>query len=141
MAVDQAFIEAFKLVGDMHAKLRDDWNELVAAVNYALEQLPGFLTGGIRSAFDALAAKVSEALDKVAHFYQNPGDPSGIRTAGEDWTNQVGAKATTQAGLLAKEHLDGDTEWTGRAADRYGDAITLQGKALAQIKTITDALQ
>lgn len=141
MAVDAPFIEAFKLVGEMHAKLRNAWNDLTGAVNYVLGQLPGFLGGPIRSAYDALAQKVSEALDKVAHFYQNPGDPSGVRTAGEEWTFQVGAKASNQAGLVAKEKLNGYKGWTGEAGDGYSAAITLQGKALAQLKTMTDALQ
>ena len=40
-----------------------------------------------------------------------------------------------------KEQLDTDNEWTGDAADRYGEAVTAQNKALAQIKTITENLQ
>ena len=69
------------------------------------------------------------------------GSASAIRTAAESWNTDVGGRASTQAGLLTKEALETDNEWTGDAADRYGEAVTSQGRALTQIKTITDTLQ
>ncbi|MGH3818600.1 MAG: hypothetical protein ACRDRE_12740, partial [Pseudonocardiaceae bacterium] len=37
--------------------------------------------------------------------------------------------------------LEVDNRWTGDAAERYAEAVTAQGRALTQIKTITDTLQ
>lgn len=138
---DTVFEEAFKRVGELVEKLKGAWDDITDGVNTVLGWLPGFLEGPIKSAFNKCAAKVSEVLDQVATFYQNPGSASAIRTAADGWNQQVGAKASTQAGLLVKEQLDTDNEWTGDAADRYGEAVTAQNKALTQVKTVTENLQ
>jgi uncharacterized protein YukE len=138
---DTVFEEAFKKVGELIEKLGNAWQDITGNVNSVLRWLPGFLEEPIKSAFNKCSAKVTEVLDKMATFYQNPGSASAIRTAGDGWNQQVGARASTQAGLLVKEQLETDNEWTGDAADRYGEAVTAQNKALAQIKTITENLQ
>jgi uncharacterized protein YukE len=138
---DTVFEEAFKKVGELIGKLGDSWRDITDNVNSVLRWLPGFLEEPIKAAFNKCSAKVTEVLDKMAEFYSNPGSASAIRAVGDGWNEQVGARASTQAGLLVKEQLETDNEWTGDAADRYGEAVTSQNKALAQVKTITDTLQ
>jgi uncharacterized protein YukE len=138
---DTVFEEAFKKVGDLIEQLGNAWTDITNNVNSVLDWLPGFLEGPIRTAFNQCSDKVTEVLDKMATFYQNPGSATAIRTAADSWNEQVGAKASTQAGLLVKEQLETDNEWTGDAYDRYAEAVTSQNKALAQVKTITDTLQ
>jgi uncharacterized protein YukE len=138
---DTVFEEAFKKVGDLIEQLKNAWSDITSNVNSVLSWLPGFLEGPIRSAFNKCSDKVTEVLQQMATFYQNPGSASAIRTAGDGWNEQVGARASTQAGLLVKEQLETDNEWTGDAYDRYAEAVTAQNKALAQVKTITENLQ
>jgi uncharacterized protein YukE len=140
MAVDTVFEEAFKKFGDMFEKLKGAWDGICSGIEWVLDQwwIPGFIKDPVRDGYNALKPKVSEALDKCAKFYQTPGDPSGIRTTAESWTNNVGKAANDQAGILVKEQLDTDNSWTGAAADRYGEAVTSQNKALAGAKLLTD---
>jgi len=141
MSVDTAFEEAGNEVDDLLRKLTDAWNDIVDGVNTVLSILPGFLEGPVKGAFNSVSAKVSQVFDDMRQLITERGSASAIRTAAESWNTDVGGRASTQAGLLTKEALETDNEWTGDAADRYGEAVTSQGRALTQIKTITDTLQ
>jgi uncharacterized protein YukE len=141
MTVDTAFEEALTKVGELVEKLRGAWNDIVNGVNHVLGLLPGFLEGPVKSAFEKCSAKVSEVFDEITKVFTERGSASALRTAADSWNEQIGHRASTQAGLLVKEQLDTDNEWTGDAADRYGEAVTSQNKALTQIKTITETLQ
>jgi uncharacterized protein YukE len=141
MSVDTAFEEALTRVGELVTKLNGSWNDIVNGVNHVLGILPGFLEGPIKSAFEKCSQKVSEVFDEIQKLFTERGSASALRTAAESWNEQIGHRASTQAGLLVKEQLDTDNEWTGDAADRYGEAVTAQNKALTQIKTITENLQ
>jgi uncharacterized protein YukE len=141
MSVDTAFEEACNEVDDLLRKLTDAWNDIVDGVNTVLSILPGFLEGPVKGAFNSVSAKVSQVFDDMRQLITERGSASAIRTAAESWNTDVGGRASTQAGLLTKEALETDNEWTGDAADRYGEAVTSQGRALTQIKTITDTLQ
>jgi uncharacterized protein YukE len=140
-AVDTAFDEALTRVSELFDKLKGAWNDIVDGVNHVLSILPGFLEGSVRSAFKKCSSKVTEVFNEITKLFSERGSASALRTAGESWNTQVGHRASTQAGLLAKEALETDNKWTGDAADRYGEAVTAQGKALTQIKAITDNLQ
>ena len=143
MAVDTVFEEAFKKFGDMFEKLKDAWDKICDGIEWVLDQwwIPGFIKDPVRSGYNTLKPKVHDALDRCAKFYQTPGDPSAIRTAGEGWTNDVGGAANSQASVLVKDQLETDNTWTGNAADRYNDAVLGQNKALVGTKTLTDSLQ
>ncbi len=141
MSVDTAFEEACNKVDDLLQKLTDAWNDIVDGVNHVLSILPGFLEGLVKDAFNKVAAKVTQVFDDMQQLITERGSASAIRTAAASWNTEVGGRASTQAGLLTKEALETDNEWTGDAADRYGEAVTSQGRALTQIKTITDTLQ
>ncbi len=141
MAADAAFEGALTKVSELFEKLKGAWDDIVDGVNRVLRILPGFLEGPIKSAFKKCSSKVGEVFDEVTKLFSERGSASALRAAAEGWNEQVGHRASTQAGLLMKEALETDNEWTGDAADRYGEAVTAQGKALAQIKTITDVLQ
>lgn len=141
MAVDTAFEDALTEVSELLEKLRDAWNDIVDGVNQVLSILPGFMEGPVKSACEKCSSKVTEVFNEITKLFSERGSASALRTAGESWNEQVGHRVSTQAGLLAKEALETDNEWTGDAAYRYGEAVTAQGKALSQIKTITDNLQ
>ncbi|MET0133126.1 MAG: hypothetical protein ABW215_05985 [Kibdelosporangium sp.] len=141
MSVDTAFEEALTKVSELLEQLRGAWNDITSGVNHVLGLLPGFLEGPVKSAFESCANKVSEVFDEVTKLFTERGSASALRTAADSWNTQVGHRASTQAGLLVKEALETDNEWSGDAADRYGEAVTAQNKALAQIKTITENLQ
>ena len=141
MAVDAAFEEALTKVSELLEKLRGAWNDITNGVNHVLSILPGFLEGPVRSAFDSASSKVSEVFDEIVKLFTERGSASALRTAGESWNEQIGRRASTQAGLLVKEQLETDNEWTGDAADRYNEAVLAQNKALTQVKTVTENLQ
>jgi uncharacterized protein YukE len=122
-------------------KLRGVWDDLVRGVNWVLGKLPGILAGKLRDMFAELAAKFTEAIDNMVKYATERGSAAAIIAAGDGWNTEVGNKASDQAGLLAKEALDTDNEWTGGAADRYTEAIAAQGRALNQFKTLTDNVQ
>jgi uncharacterized protein YukE len=142
MAVDPVFEEAFKKFGDMFEKLKGAWDGICGGIEWVLDQwwIPGFIKDPVRAGYNELKPKVSEALDRCAKFYQTPGDPAGIRTVAENWTNQVGKATNDQAGILVKEQLDTNDSWSGTAADRYVEATIAQNKALVGTKTLTDNL-
>jgi hypothetical protein len=141
VVVDTAFDEALTRVSELLDKLNGAWNDIVDGVNHVLSILPGFLEGPVSSAFTKCSSKVAEVFDEIAKLFSERGSAPALRAAGESWNEQVGHRASTQAGLLTKEALETDNEWTGDAADRYNEAATAQGKALTQIKTITETLQ
>lgn len=141
MAADAAFEGALTKVSELFEKLKGAWDDIVDGVNHVLSILPGFLEGPVKSAFKKCSSKVGEVFDEVTKLFSERGSASALRAAGESWNEQVGHRASTQAGLLIKEALETDNEWTGDAADRYGEAVTAQGKALTQVKTITETLQ
>ncbi len=141
MAVDTAFDEALIRVSELLKNLKGAWDDIVDGVNHVLSILPGFLEGPVKSACEKCSSKVTEVFNEITKLFSERGSVSALRTVGESWNEQVGHRASTQAGLLTKEALETDNKWTGDAADRYGEAVTAQGKALTQIKTITDNLQ
>lgn len=94
-----------------------------------------------KSLVNECSSKVAEIFDEITKLFSERGSATALRAAGESWNEQVGHRASTQTGLLTKEALETDNEWTGDAADRYGEAVTAQGKALTQIKAITEILQ
>ncbi len=141
MAADAAFEGALTKVSELFEKLKGAWDGIVDGVNRVLGILPGFLEGPVKSAFRKCESKVGEVFDEITKLFSERGSASALRAAGQSWNEQVGYRASTQAGLLVKEALETDNEWTGDAADRYGEAVTAQGKALTQIKTITETLQ
>jgi uncharacterized protein YukE len=141
MAVDIAFEETLTRVSELLEKLKSAWDDIVDGVNHVLSILPGFLEGLIKSAFEKCSSKVTDVFNEITKLFSERGSASALRTAGESWNEQVGHRASTQAGLLTKETLETGDEWTGNAADRYAEAVTAQGNALAQIKTIADNLQ
>ncbi len=141
MAADAAFEGALTRVSDLFEKLKGAWDDIVDGVNRVLRILPGFLEGPVKAAFRKCSSKVGEVFDEITKLYSERGSATALRAAGQSWNEQVGHRASTQAGLLVKEALETDNEWTGDAADRYGEAVTAQGKALTQIKTITETLQ
>ncbi len=135
---DAAFEGAITQFDEGMAKLRGIWDELVRGVKWVLGKLPGILADKLQEMFNKLADKFTEAFDNMVKYATERGSAPAITAVADEWNNTVGKKASTQAGLLAKEALDTDNEWTGGAADRYAEAITAQGKALNQLKTVTD---
>lgn len=138
------FDEAAQRVEELVEELRRTWDSIVSAVNRALSAVPALLqhfVEPIRRAFEWAAAKVSEVFTQMYEFLTDRGSSAAIRAAGEQWNTQVGARASTQAGLLVKESLETDNQWQGMAAERYGEVVTQQNKALNQVKTITDTVQ
>lgn len=141
MAVDIAFEETLTRVSNLLEKLKSVWDEILVGVNHVLSFLPGFLAGPITSIFEKCSSKVTEVFNEITKLFIERGSESALRTAGESWNEQVGHRTSTQAGLLTKEALEVDNKWTGDAAERYAEAVTAQGRALTQIKIITDTLQ
>ncbi|MGH3711195.1 MAG: WXG100 family type VII secretion target, partial [Pseudonocardiaceae bacterium] len=141
MAVDIVFEDPLTTVSKLLEKLKSAWDDIVNDVNHVLSFLPGFLTEPITSVFEMCSSKVTEVFNEIAKLFSERGSEPALRTVGESWNEQVGHRASTQAGLLTKEALEVDNRWTGDAAERYAEAVTAQGRALTQIKTITDTLQ
>lgn len=97
--------------------------------------------------FQRLAAEVGlledetkKAITELDRLMSITGSPSALRAVGETWTTHVGARASDLSGQLRKESLATDNTWTGKAADAYGEAVTLQGEALTAIKSVTDVV-
>jgi uncharacterized protein YukE len=122
-------------------KLRELWDDLVRGIDRVLGHLPSMLAGKLRDMFAELAAKVAEMFTNMVKFATERGSASAVTAAGDSWNTDVGGRASTQSGLLAEGVLATDNSWDGDAADRYREAITTQGRALTQLKTITDTLQ
>jgi hypothetical protein len=123
------------------AKLAGLWDELVRGIKWVIGKLPGILADKLGELFTKLVNKFAEAVDGMMKYATERGSAAAIIAVADEWNTAVGARASTQFGLLAKEALDTDNEWRGPAADRYAEAVAAQGKALNQIKTIAENVQ
>jgi len=121
-------------------KLRDVWDDLVRRVNWLLNKLPSVLADKLLDMFDELAAKVTELNTNLVKLVTERGSASAVVAAGDSWNHDVGHRASVQSGLLDLAALKTDNSWSGDAADRYREAAAAQGRALTQVKTITEAL-
>lgn len=122
-------------------ELRRIWGEIVRGVNSALGTLPVDLANQAITAFNDLAAKITEVLDALGQLRLDYGSPTAVRQVADAWGPQVGAKAGEQAGLLALGQLDSTGQWSGIAATRYTQVVNGQTKALTEVKTLSDAAQ
>lgn len=102
MAVDIVFEDPLTTVSKLLEKLKSAWDDIVNDVNHVLSFLPGFLTEPITSVFEMCSSKVTEVFNEIAKLFSERGSEPALRTVGESWNEQVGHRASTQAGLLTK---------------------------------------
>jgi hypothetical protein len=78
---------------------------------------------------------------EIGTFFAQPGAPHILWQCGQNWTREVGAKASNWQDTMHVSQLKTDDEWKGAAATAYKDILPLQQKALGAIKAATDEVQ
>lgn len=119
-------------------KLIDKLNELMDAINWILGKIPwglGWVGDKIREGWNWLMEKWGELVAWCDEHLNNPGSPSALSQAAQNWNSQVGGPVSSQAGVIDAGQLTADDTWTGTAADAYKQAIAPQKTAMDKIKT------
>lgn len=111
-----------------------------AAFEFAQAANPTYQLQRFAASQGWLGQEVEKSMADLERYYKVPGSPSALRAVGEAWTTQVGAMASELSGRLRKESLATDNRWTGKAAEAYGDVVTVQGEALVALKTIATTI-
>lgn len=138
--VDTEFEGAVRFVENAIETVRNAWNDIVAAVRAAIAAFP-ILAEPLMDDFNALTAKVTEALDFLWKLVTERGDATAIRQVGSDWTTAVGGPVNEQAADLHPGGMPSTGQWSGVAATKYFQVVLNQRQALMDVKPITDDLQ
>jgi hypothetical protein len=121
--------------------LQDVLNTLGEGVRQAIAQLPA-IGAWLRTQWDRLLAEAGRAIDAISKLTSDiGGDPTAVRQLGEDWVNQIGAVASTQAQALGRGQLPSNGKWEGVAATAYFTGVVPnQTGALSAVKDATDSV-
>lgn len=113
-------------------------NEIIAAVNSVLSQLPDIVVGAAREEIERMRRQFDLAVAAVQAAMSYAGSPAALRAAGSAWTRDVGARASAMAGFATLDAVRADDLWTGVAADGYRASLPPQNAALIAIKAASD---
>jgi hypothetical protein len=116
---------------------------IVSGINTVLGQLGQAVVGSIIAAVEQMYNFVTRAISEIGRILAYVGSPSTLTSAGDRWTNDVGAVASLVSGKsdLDKTEADDDsTHWSGEAADKYRATVPAQNSALDEVKTASDEI-
>lgn len=132
--MDEVIERAQQLLEELQQKVQD----LCDKINWILGKIPwglGWVGDKIRDGWDKLMGKLDEFWGEVNDKLGNPGSPSALSNAADDWNTRVGGPVSSQAGVVDAGQLMADDRWSGSAADSYRQAVTPQKTAMEKIKT------
>jgi hypothetical protein len=129
---------AFQNLETMAQDFRKSADGLLEALNRVADAF-GSLLGNLRQLIDELWQAIQMALEAIKTCIEEVfGWPWDLWNAGDRWTAQVGAVASSLVGTVDAAQMSADDHWQGIAHDAYTQAIPQQTKALAAIKAACD---
>jgi hypothetical protein len=123
-------------INDLLQKIEKTANEIVDGINGWLSKLPGFLTGGIRSATEKFVGLMNEMFSALAEIVTNMGSPATLWNRADAWSSQVGGPISGLSGNADPAQSPALQCWTGAAAEAYKETLGPQRKAIDAIKAI-----
>lgn len=136
---EQALEELVKKVaelGDLPATIRNKFNDVADMAVVRLAGLaPDVVEAGVK-----FANLVSALWKKLTELFEGLGAPGAFIGASFDWKDfQI--EVNNMASDLESTAVKVDGYWQGAAAQKYGEAIGAQQKAVTRIGTIIDKLR
>jgi len=129
---------------DLLDQIEAKFAELQNAVNTVLGKVPGWaawIGDRIRDAWDYMCEQAQKFWRWLSGIVTNRGDPGQLTATGSTWNSAVGGPVSAQVQVAEAGNLEVDDTWSGTAADRYRERISLHKTALDKIKSsMTDGL-
>ena len=120
--------------------LLDDVDEKMAAltdkINGILDWVPwglGWAVDQFMKLWDVAMEKVSDFWEMVTDFLGYIGQPWDLNAAADDWA-EVGGPVAERGVEASRSQSEVDTNWKGKAADRYSFALADQQKAITAVR-------
>jgi uncharacterized protein YukE len=117
--------------------------QLFDKVNGLLNWVPSFLSAvvdTIQDALNTLNQKLRQFWAQVEEFVREPGSPAALKSAAQDWENNVSQVIGNITGTLTTDRLQAENDWHGQAANAYKSTIPNQNTALTALKDVTDQI-
>ncbi|MGY2704479.1 MULTISPECIES: hypothetical protein [unclassified Nocardioides] len=108
----------------------DKVNDILSWVPWGL----GWVVDKFKDLWNKAMEKLGEFWDKVGEIASNIGAPWDLDSAKDAWI-EVGGPVAARASESDRSQSAVDTEWKGRAADRYALSLGPQGKALSAVQS------
>lgn len=137
---DQAAQRASEKFDEIDKKFQDFLSAVNNTLNWVPEPFVHLIEPIQRSTVDAEKRK-SEFRQRLARWFQQPGDAESLRSKGESWATQVGDPLGAIAGKMSMINLRTYTEWTGPAAEAYKAIVPAQGAALGDLKGLAQQVR
>jgi hypothetical protein len=128
-AVDR-IMELLDEVDEKVQSLTDKVNDILSWVPWGL----GWVVDKFKDLWSAAMDKLGEFWDKVKEFVSYIGAPWDLSSAKEAWI-ELGGPVAARASEADRSQSAVDSEWKGKAADRYAMSLGPQGKALAAVQS------
>lgn len=139
---DKVGDEIFRIAQEKLREVLRPLEEFAALLGVVADAAAAVLGEWVRAKieeFDQWKARTVLLIGKLAVDLR--GSPSAIRKVGDDWTQQVGAKAIEHAQELGREQLPSFGRWKGSAADVYYIGVGIgQIKALEAVRGATNEI-
>ncbi|MEV8504585.1 hypothetical protein AB0368_07095 [Actinoplanes sp. NPDC051475] len=143
---DQGYVEGLyeDLMNEINEALDDlqkEANEFAEKMNDVMRWLPGPVCSGMVFAWKKFLESYNKVFDQTQKFLAQPGSPPALFRIGGYWDSYVGAPVSNVQAEATAFGMKADNAWTGTAARAYGDSAEAQGRALAGIKPMAEAVQ
>ncbi|MET7751014.1 hypothetical protein [Micromonospora sp. NPDC005367] len=136
----EEFEQTLQRIERLLGKVEQLSNSIVQRCNRAAQLLPAFAMGGLQESLDKFTAIVKAFFAVMREQMLSPGWPPALYGTGDDWTNRVGAVASSLSGMAGSDQTTVNEKWEGAGATAYAEALSAQGKALSAIKAATDEI-
>ena len=110
--------------------LTDKVNDILSWVPWGL----GWVVDRFKDLWSKAMDKLGEFWDKVREFLAYIGAPWDLDSAKEKWI-RLGGPVAGRASGTDRSQSAVDTEWKGKAADKYAMSLGAQGKALSAVQS------
>ena len=121
--------------------LQREMNEFAGKMNDVMRWLPAPICAGMIFAWNKALDAYNKVFDEMQKFLSQPGDVSALFRVGDMWDSHVGAPVSNIQAEATAFGVHADDKWTGSAARAYGDSAEAQGRAIATIKPMAEAVQ
>lgn len=143
---DQGYVEGLyeDLMNEINEALDDlqqEANRFADKMNDVMRWLPGPVCAGMVYAWNKFLDAYNKVFDETQKFLAQPGSAPALFRIGGYWDSLVGAPVSDVQAEATAFGMDADNKWTGSAATAYGDAAEAQGRALATVKPMAEAVQ
>jgi len=125
----ERIMELLDEVDEKVQALTDKVNDILSWVPWGL----GWVVDKFKDLWSTAMDKLGEFWDKVREFVSYIGAPWDLDAAKDQWIS-LGGPVAARASESDRSQSAVDSEWKGKAADRYALSLGAQGKALSAVQ-------